>query len=202
MVCRRAAASAPVRQWSHVRRLGGVDGVGASAIKGQKRTHLVTGYVHKPYRDTYCMLAKHLGYDSLLLVRGTEGGIIPSFRAAAHVVRYDDHAEYEELDHELAPLDLLRDYRAEDIPDTMPAANSPPHPIGMKWDIDALAQLCAERGREALAGKAGAVYDAAVLGAALIVWHCGQAKDLSAAVKQARAVIASGEALERLDAGL
>lgn len=173
-----------------------------SAIKGQKQTHLVTGYVHKPYRDTYCMLAKHLGYDSLLLVRGTEGGIIPSFRAAAHIVRYDHNVDYEELDHELEPLGLLRDYRAEDIPDSMSLANSPPYPIGMKWNITELAQLCAERGRDALAGKPGPVQDAAVLGAALILWHCGKTADLRAAVKQARAVIASGAALERLEAGL
>ena len=25
-------------------------------IRGSQKTHLVTGYVHKPYRDTYCML--------------------------------------------------------------------------------------------------------------------------------------------------
>jgi len=67
-----------------------------SAIQGISKTHLVTGYVHKPYRDTYCMLARHVGYDSLLLVRGTEGGIIPSFRADAHIIRYYESNEVEE----------------------------------------------------------------------------------------------------------
>jgi len=173
-----------------------------SAIKGREQTHLITGYVHKPYRDTYCMLAKHVGYDSLLLVRGTEGGIVPSFRAAAHVVRYTNTLDYEELDLDLSDLDLLRDYRAEDIPDTVPTANTPPRPIGMKWDIDALSMLCAEQGREALAGKSGAIHDAAVLGAALTLWHSGKESSLDSAVKKARAAIASGEALQRLEAGL
>jgi len=173
-----------------------------SPIKGAHKTHLVTGYVHKPYRDTYCMLARHVGFESLLLVRGTEGGIIPSFRSDAHIVRYDQHTDYEEIDINLAELDMLRDYRAEDIPDSLPLASAKTDPIGMKWDIDALSELCAERGRAALSGTQGALHDAAVLGAAMIMWHTGHLPSLSVATDRARKVIASGEALSRLDAGL
>ncbi len=173
-----------------------------SAIKGKHKTHLITGYVHKPYRDTYCMLARHVAYDSLLLVRGTEGGIIPSFRADAHIVRYDERVEYEEIDIDLTSLGLMRNYRAEDIPEDLPLASETKHPIGMKWDIDALSALCAERGRDALKGEEGALLDAAVLGAAMIMWHTGIQPDMKAATKKARTVIASGEALARLEAGL
>jgi len=177
-------------------------------IKGTSKTHLITGYVHKPYRETYCMLARHVGYDSLLLVRGTEGGIVPSFRAPAHVIRYgegvdhDEGASYQECDLELVDMDLLREYRAADIPDDLPLANKNEHPIGMKWDIDALSALCAAQGREALSGKSGPLLDAAVLGAALVMWHTGKERNLSKAADNARAVIASGQALQRLDAGL
>ena len=177
-------------------------------IKAKRKTHLITGYVHKPYRDTYCMLARHVGYDSLLLVRGTEGGIIPSFRAPVHVIRFADgvvHNEgvnYQEVDLELTDMDLLREYRAADIPEDLPLANKDKHPVGMKWDIDALSALCAEQGREALSGKNGPLLDAAVLGAALVMWHTGKEKNLTEAADKARAVIASGEALQRLDAGL
>jgi len=173
-----------------------------SPIKGKQKTHLVTGYVHKPYRDTYCMLARHMKFDSLLLVRGTEGGIIPSFRADAHVVRYDDKTSYEELDFNLTDLDLMREYRAEDIPKELPLAECPPYPLGMKWDINALSSLCAERGRDALSGKQNALQDAAILGAALIMWHIGFSSSLKAASDEARRVIKSGEALARLEAGL
>ncbi|MEE9333153.1 MAG: anthranilate phosphoribosyltransferase [Granulosicoccaceae bacterium] len=171
-------------------------------IKGARKTHLVTGYVHKPYRDTYCMLARHVAYDSLLLVRGTEGGVIPSFRAPAHIVRYNEHVNYEELDLDLAPMDLVRVYRAQDIPDTLPLASKETDPVGMKWDINALSALCAEQGREALSGKSGALLDAAVLGAAMVMWHTGKEQDLKVAADKARAVIASGEAMRRLEAGL
>ena len=171
-------------------------------IKGARKTHLVTGYVHKPYRDTYCMLARHVAYDSLLLVRGTEGGVIPSFRAPAHIVRYNEHVNYEELDLDLAPMDLVRVYRAQDIPDTLPLASKETDPVGMKWDINALSALCAEQGRDALSGKSGALLDAAVLGAAMVMWHTGKEQDLKVAADKARAVIASGEAMRRLEAGL
>ena len=177
-------------------------------IKAKGKTHLITGYVHKPYRDTYCMLARHVGYDSLLLVRGTEGGIVPSFRAPAHVIRYGDGVEhndgvsYQELDLELTDMDLLRDYRAADIPDDLPLAKKDESPVGMKWDIDVLSALCAEQGREALSGKSGPLHDAAVLGAALVMWHTGKEPDIARAADKARAVIASGEAMQRLEAGL
>ena len=184
-------------------------------LLGKKQTHLVTGYVHKPYRDTYAMLARHAGFASLLLVRGTEGGVIPSFRGRAHVVRY--HARdtgvdgSEELDIDLAAINMDREYRAEDIPESMPLANSNPvqveheragRRIGMKWDVQPLAQLCADKGVAALNGEPGAMRDAAVFGAAMTLWHLGQQPDMTAAVAAANAAIDSGAALQRLEAGL
>jgi anthranilate phosphoribosyltransferase len=171
-------------------------------IKGARKSHLITGYVHKPYRDTYCMLARHVGYDSLLLVRGTEGGIIPSFRGSAHVVRYNENVEYEELDLDLASVDLIRTYRAADIPEDLPLASKETNPIGMKWDIEALSALCAEEGLKALAGESGPMLDAAVAGAAMILWHTGNEPTLVAAAKKAREAIDSGSAMQHLKAGI
>ena len=185
-----------------------------TAIQGKEKTHLLTGYVHKPYRDTYIMLAKHAGLDSMLLVKGTEGGIIPSFRAHAHIVRYLKHnkgnenasieqAEVdEELDIDLAPLNLEREYRAENIPQGFPAAELHPDYPGMKWDIAAVSTLCAERGRDALGGSPGATRDAVILGAAMTLWHLGKEPDMAAAVAHCTDVVDSGEALHRLMNGL
>jgi len=72
----------------------------------------------------------------------------------------------------------------------------------MKWDIDELSSLCAERGREALKGEQNALRDAAVLGAAMVLMHTGQQASIREACKKTRAVIDSGEALARLEAGL
>jgi len=181
-----------------------------TAIRGKEKTHLLTGYVHKPYRNTYVMLAKHAGLDSLLLVKGTEGGIIPSFRAHAHIVRYSktnsgshdtqtDSAEInEELDLDLAPLSLEREYRAENIPDSFPPAKPHPDYPGMKWDIAALSKLCADRGCDALAGSAGATRDAVILGAAMTLWHLGREPDMAMAVLRCKEAVDSGEAQKRL----
>jgi len=180
-------------------------------IKGKQRTHLMTGYVHKPYRDTYVMLAQHCGLDSLLLVRGTEGGVIPSFRGRAHVVRYvngessigeSSHSINEEMDIDLAALALERDYRAEDLPDSIPLAKPTPETLGMKWDIDALSSHCAERGVAALKGEAGAVRDGAILGAALLLWHTGTVPTMQEAVTMTTAAVDNGSAFKHLQAGL
>ncbi len=171
-------------------------------IRGKTRTHLVTGYVHKPYREVYAMLARHLQHDSLLLIRGTEGGVIPSFRAKAHFVRYSGKDTETEHDVELETMQLDRDYRAEDIPQNMPAATTHPDCFGMKWDIGALAKLCADKGLAALNGEPGAVYDAAVIGSALTMWHTGKVATLPEAADAAREAIHSGEALKRFQAGL
>ena len=170
-------------------------------ITGSKRTHLITGYVHKPYREIYAMLARHLNLDSLLLIRGTEGGVIPSFKAKAHFVRYNGSGDAEEHDVDLEPVGLARDYRAEDIPESTSAPSVSGY-FGMKWDNEVLAKLCAEKGINALKGEPGAVYDAAVLGTALTLWHTGKAGTMNEAADTARQAINSGKALERLEAGL
>lgn len=174
-------------------------------IAGANATHLVTGYVHKPYKETYAMLARHCGYTSYLLIKGTEGGVVPSFRAPARVVQgnlapqndagnYDQH----EVEFDLGEIGMLREFRALDIPDSVKRSDVP----SMKWDIDALADTCAQIGLQALAGKEGPVLDAAIMAAALILWHRGLATDMSAAVKLAKAPVASGEALARLKAAI
>jgi len=148
------------------------------------------------------MLARYVGLDSLLLVRGTEGGVIPSFRADAHVVRYSGDSNDEEHDLPLQPLALARAYRAMDIPDSTPSPEPSAATPGMKWDIDAFAALCATEGQSALENKAGPIRDAAILGAAMTMWHIGHCADLDDAVKRARHAVESGEALRRLEAGV
>ena len=49
----------------------------AGPVRGRRRTHVVTGYVHKPYAAIYTMLARCAGFDSALIVRGIEGGNHP-----------------------------------------------------------------------------------------------------------------------------
>ena len=42
----------------------------AKPLTARKKTHLVTGYVHKPYPEKYASLARFAGFEGCLLVRG------------------------------------------------------------------------------------------------------------------------------------
>jgi len=167
-------------------------------IKGATRTHFVTGFVHKPYPPIYTMLARHTGFDSALLIRGTEGGVVPSFRQRGRVSRYFDHSDDIDGDIEPDTLDLRRDYRAADIPEDTPVAPEQTDHIGMKWDLEALSHATAQAGVRALAGEEGPVQDGVIFGAALVLWHLGRAGDLEEAGNHVRQAIASGEATRRL----
>lgn len=177
-------------------------------IKGADGTHLVTGYVHKPYKDTYSMLARHCDFQSYLLIKGTEGGVVPSFRAPARVVRgiQDEHNDasnqigydHNEVEFNLEEINMLREYRALDIPESVTQSCVP----GMKWDIAALADTCAQKGLAALGGESGPVQDAAIMAAALILWHRGLTNNMAQAIKLAKEPVASGEALARLNAAI
>ncbi len=190
-------------------------------IKGKDKTHLITGYVHNPYRDIYIMLAEHCGLDSMLLVKGTEGGVIPSLRANVRVERYlntyiesnknsenneseesNEHSSRQTHEFDLSSLNMQRTYRAEDIPDTIPAAKFDEKRPGAKWDIDALSQYCAQKCTNTLAGEHGPTRDAVVLGGALALWHVGESKIMSDAISMAENAIDSGAAKKHFDAGL
>lgn len=47
-------------------------------IRGKQNTHLVLGYVHKAYPEIYARVAKEAGYQSVLLLKGVEGGLAPA----------------------------------------------------------------------------------------------------------------------------
>ena len=168
-------------------------------VTASGRTHLVTGFVHKPYPPIYSMLARHIGFDSTLLVRGTEGGVVPSFRSRGRIVHYTGAGEDTEVDILPADLSLDREYRAADIDPDTPAASEP---LGRKWDIDALSKCCADELMKGLNGQAGAALDACIMGAALVLWHLALEPDLPSAAERARRAIETGEALRRFEAGL
>lgn len=47
-------------------------------IRGKQASHLALGYVHKAYPEIYATVAKSAGYDSVLLLKGVEGGLAPA----------------------------------------------------------------------------------------------------------------------------
>lgn len=169
-------------------------------VRGRNKTHLITGYVHKPYPRLYALLARHMGFDSLLLVRGVEGGVVPSLRQPGKCVYYQNMGEEQQLDSNPADLGIDQNVRAAPLPDNLQKASRPGDEISIAVDIDALAQATAEAGLEALQGKAGPIYDGLVYAGALSLYHLGKAGSLPDAARAVRAVLDNGKALEKLRA--
>ena len=169
----------------------------AKPIQGRHKTHLVTGYVHKPYPPIYAMLARHAGFDSALIIRGVEGGVIPSLRQPGKATRYDNHGEEYEIDLDPAGIGIEQTVRAVPLPDELPKTERADD-VAIAVDIAATARAAAAAGMSALRGGKGATYDSLVLGASLILHHLGRAPSLRAAADQVRAALDSGRAASRV----
>ena len=172
----------------------------AGPIVGRKATHLVTGFVHKPYPRIYALLARHAGFDSALLVRGTEGGIVPSLRQTGRIWHYHDGGEEREVDIKPESLGIESELRAAPLPEHLPGYRKKIDGVATGVDADAIAAEAARAGIDALGGKSGPAFDTLVYGAALVLWHLGRYPDLPGAADAARAALASGKALDHLRA--
>ena len=166
-------------------------------VTGRRRTHLVTGYVHKPYPAKYAELARYAGFETALLVRGTEGGIIPSLRQQGKIFRYQDLGE--EIPHEINPsdLDISQTARAVPLPEQV-LQSTTGDDVASITDTHAAAAAAAAAGIAALKGEPGPAYDSLVYAAALILWHSGRDYDLSSAGRRVRQLLDSGSVLARL----
>ena len=166
----------------------------AGPVRGRRRTHVVTGYVHKPYPRVYAMLARCAGFDSALLVRGVEGGIVPSLRQGAKVWAYHDGGEEQEADVSPETLGIEQTVRAVPLPEGIAGYRRKSDDTGGEVDGLAIARAAARAGLEALEGARGPARDSLVYAAALILRHTGKAQGLAGGAALARAVLDDGRA--------
>jgi anthranilate phosphoribosyltransferase len=162
----------------------------AGPVRGATRTHLATGFVHKPYPRIYAMLARHAGFDSALIVRGVEGGVIPALSQSGKAFRFTNGGEETAVDFKPAEFGIEQSVRAPSIP----GAGETEVP----FDAARVARAAAQAGLAALGGAPGPTRDALVCGAALCLWHLGRHRTLREAAEAARGVLDRGAALERL----
>lgn len=169
-------------------------------LSGKSKTHLYTGYVHKAYPPVYEAMARHAGFQSMILVKGVEGGCIPPL---SQVSRYFGYVEESSLAmHRLSPFDVGIEREKRMIPVNEEHAgvfeNSSLH------NIKALAPVVSatlKLGRAALAGAPGPMYDSLVYGAAIALMHAGKARSWPEAGEISRHALTSGEARARFEAG-
>lgn len=172
----------------------------AGPVEGRRANHLVTGFVHKPYPRIYALLARHAGYKSALIVRGTEGGIVPSLRQSGKIWHYHDGGEEKEVDIEPEALGIHQKLRAVPLPEELPGYRKKSDGVASNVDAGAIAAEAARAGLRALEGNAGATFDALVYGAALCLWHLGRHPSLSDAADAVRDALRSGRALNHFKA--
>ncbi len=170
----------------------------ARPIHGRAKTHLVTGYVHKPYPRIYALLARHAGFDSALLVRGVEGGVVPSLRQNGVCFNYQHFAEEQSFDIDPVALGIEQNVRSVPLPDDLPTTSRPGDDIAVAVDLPATAEAAARAGAAALEDARGPTYDSLVFSGALILWHLGREATLRAAADRIRATLDSGAAAHRL----
>ena len=156
-------------------------------IRGQ-RTHSILGFVHKPYPPIYAALTARAGFDTSLVIRGVEGGVVPSLRQKGLMISYLGEKEKARVEIDPKAMDIQRELRAIVFPQN----------LTIEKDKSSLAEYTIVLGKSALAGEKGMFYDGLVYSASLILWHLEKFKDLSDAAEHVRAVLDSGKALKRL----
>ena len=173
----------------------------AGPVRGRRRTHVVTGYVHKPYARIYLLLARHAGFDSALVVRGIEGGIIPSLRQNAKVWTYRDGVDEHDADISPDALGIDQTVRAVPLPEGIAGYRRKRDDTGGEVDGTAIARAAARAGLEALDGAPGPARDSLVYGAALVLRHTGRARRLDEAAATVRAALDDGRVRDRFERG-
>lgn len=163
-------------------------------ISGKQKTHYMSGYVHSPYTRVYAMLARHAGFDSCLMVRGVEGGIVPSLRQKGKMFFYHDMGEEQAQEFTPGDIGIDQNVRATPLPDDLP-----PRPasddVGADFDVEVASQRAAEEGLAALNGNPGSTYDALVYSGAIALWHLKKYEHLHDAADRIRKALNDGSAL-------
>ena len=166
----------------------------AKPICGKISTHLMTGYVHKPYPPVYERLAKLAGYESAVLVRGVEGGITPALNKPAKYFEYHGlQSELIEVDVIASEANINQSVRCVPVPDEVNHKDAYGEDV---VDVDELSKASAQAGLEALDGKQGPAKDCLVYSASIMLKHLGYAESLAQGADIATNAITSGKAIK------
>ncbi|MEM8845411.1 MAG: anthranilate phosphoribosyltransferase, partial [Pseudomonadota bacterium] len=169
----------------------------AKPICGKKSTHLMTGYVHKPYPPVYEKLAKLAGFDSSVIIRGVEGGVTPALNKPAKYFEFQGiDGSLNEINVAPEELSIEQKQRCVPVPSEAKSLNNGEEVV----DVDALSKASAEAGIAAISGEEGPAKDCLLYSAAIMLRHLGKADSLKAGAQLASDAIASGEVIKRFQA--
>ena len=162
-----------------------------------KNDMFFTGFVHKPYPPIYLELSRNAQFNSATVIRGTEGGIIPSLRQTGKVHFYHSAGEQDDS-YDVSPdeLGIVQSSRAVDIPEEITRKNTKDK-IESKVDAVDIAKETIKSGTSALSGNDGPMLSCIQLGAAIILQRA-TGNDLGNCSKEVLRVLKSGAALKRM----
>jgi anthranilate phosphoribosyltransferase len=169
-------------------------------LSGNLKTHLMTGFVHKAYPPVYTALARHADYESAMIIRGVEGGSIPSLSQVSRYFGYDGNDEM--TMHKLSPASIgieqqARSISLEDEFETLAGQSG----YENTQVLTPIVEKTVELGLAALSGKAGPMHDSLVYGAAIGLSHTGLCDSMEEGARIARMKLQSGEAADRFKNG-
>ena len=153
-------------------------------LRSTQATHLFAGYVHVAYPQVYAALARRAGFDVLTLVRGVEGGVLPSLRQAGQ--GWAGGRDGALAHFELTPGAVGVDQTVRGVP--LPDGGGDP------------AAMAARQGLAALGGESGVARDALIYACAVALWRTGRSRGLAEGAALGRQVLDSGAALAHLRA--
>ena len=164
-------------------------------VRGRNKTHLLTGYVHNEYPPIYTMLARHSGFNSALLMRGTEGGVTPSLCKRGEFVRYWEQSKDVVVEADTSKIGIEQENRLVPIAHAlMPIID---REFGPDENNAEIAKLAAKEGLANIEGKKSATCDALLYSASLTLWHLGRYDSVPDAASMVREILFSGKAAAR-----
>jgi len=147
--------------------------------------HLQIGFVHKAYPPVLGWLSHHTGFDTALIVRGIEGGVLPTLREPSNCFRA--------LADDMQPCSF--DPAAFEIEQTT-RGQLP------KQSEQVTAAETVDLAMQALNGQTGTTFDSLVYGAAMALWHTGLQATPQQAAEHVRGIIKSGQAKDHFERGV
>lgn len=169
------------------------------ALSGRKATTLVTGYVHVAYPPVYARLARQAGFESAVIIRGVEGGIVPSLRQKGRYFEYYDGGDEQERELDPVSLGITADTRAVPVPEDLPKADQA-DALAAGVDLQAFSKVAAESGLAALDGQKNTSRECLAFAGAIVLKHLNKAETLEAGTDMIRAVLDNGSAMARFKA--
>lgn len=134
-------------------------------LRARGKTHMMSGYVHKAYPEIYADLARHAKFDNMVLIRGVEGGVVPSLKQQGRYFSYEDFGEAHLNELDPASIDLSQPSR--NVP--LPAHLADIENSNSEEKLDELAQYAVDLGLKALSGELGETRNSLVYGAAIML---------------------------------